>query len=274
MSKRKVVVDKQRFGPWALVTGASSGVGAEFARQLAADGLNVALAARRVDRLARLGAELERDFGVAWRKIQVNLSEEGFLDALEAGTRDLDVGLVVSNAGAVTFGHLLESEPEALERRFRLNAWAHLALVRRYGPALARRKRGGFLLVSSMAGLQGVPFVADYAAAKAFVLTLGEGLHAEFAGSGVAVSVLLPGAVDTEMISSIGLDRNKLPTKPMSATQCVAEGLSALAGGRATHIPGRLNRIMTALLPRTTATRMNGEMMARGVGRPELLRGG
>lgn len=274
MGKRRAVVDKERFGPWALVTGASSGIGAEFARQLAASGINVVLAARRVDLMTRLGDELERDFGATYRAIQVDLSEEGFLDALDAGTRDLDLGLVVSNAGVMAYGGLLESEPEVLERRFRLNAWTHLALARRYGPALAQRRRGGLLLVSSTAGFQGVPFVVDYAAAKAFVLSLGEGLHAELAGSGITVSVLLPVATDTEMMSSIGFDAKTMPMKPMSTAQCVAEGLNALAAGRATHVPGRMNRVMAALIPRATATSMYGAMLARGVGKPALLHRG
>src|SRR5258708_35640537 len=99
MSSKFIRLDTQRFGPWALVTGSSSGIGKEFAHQLAASGLNLILVARRQDALESLGHQLAADFGVEYRAISLDLSDEGFLDRLEAATQDLDVCLSVSNAG-------------------------------------------------------------------------------------------------------------------------------------------------------------------------------
>ena len=103
----KQLLDKDRFGPWALVTGASSGIGKELSRQLAANGLNVVIAARRIDLLKELGDGLEREFSVQFRTVQVDLSEEGSIDKIKDGTRDLDIGLIVSNAGAVKAGEFM-----------------------------------------------------------------------------------------------------------------------------------------------------------------------
>ena len=100
----KQLLDKDRFGPWALVTGASSGIGKELSRQLAANGINVVMAARRIDLLKEVGDGIEREFSVEFRAVQVDLSEEGFIDKIKDATRDLDIGLIVSNAGAVRAG--------------------------------------------------------------------------------------------------------------------------------------------------------------------------
>ena len=103
----KQVLDKHRFGPWALVTGASSGIGKELSRQLAANGLNVVIAARRIDLLKELGDGIEREFSVQSRAVQVDLSEDDSIDKIKDATRDLDIGLIVSNAGAVKAGEFM-----------------------------------------------------------------------------------------------------------------------------------------------------------------------
>jgi NAD(P)-dependent dehydrogenase (short-subunit alcohol dehydrogenase family) len=143
-----------------------------------------------------------------------------------------------------------------------LNALAHLELTHHFGGYLAARGRGGLLLTGSTAGLQGVPFSAEYAAAKGFVINLGEALHVELQKAGIHVTVLLPGAIDTPMLTDFGFDLINTPLKPMSPEQCVAEGLAALAANRATHIAGRMNRVMAAVIPRPMATRMYGSMAA------------
>ncbi len=252
-------IDPRTFGPWAIVTGASSGIGKEFARQLAASGLHVVLVARRLSTLEELGGRLTAEFGVQYRAVGVDLSEEHFLAKLEEATHDLDIGLVVSNAGTWTLGDFVDMDSGALQRSLRLNVEAHLDVAHHFGQRLARRRRGGLLLTASTAGLQGIPFSAEYAAAKAYVLALGEGLHGELQKAGVHVTVLLPGATDTPMLAASGFD---LPAmlKPMSTGQCVAEGLAALSANRATHIAGRMNRLLATLIPRRLATRMYGNL--------------
>ena len=255
-------IDPHTFGPWAIVTGASSGIGKEFARQLAASGLQVVLVARRLSTLEKLGDRLAAEFGVQYRAVEADLTEEHFLSTLEEDTHDLDIGLVVSNAGTWMLGDFVTMDSRALQQSLNLNVKAHLNVAHHYGQHLAQRRRGGLLLTASTAGLQGIPFSAEYAATKAYVLALGEGLHSELQKVGVHVTVLLPGATDTPLLAASGFE---LPSilKPMSPQQCVAEGLAALSANRATHIAGRMNRLLAALMPRRLATRMYGSMSAQ-----------
>ncbi len=261
MSSKFTRLDTQRFGPWALVTGSSSGIGKEFAHQLAASGLNLILVARRQDALESLGHQLAADFGVEYRVVSLDLSDEGFLDRLEASTQDA--------GGALSFfTDMLDQDREGLHRMLRLNTAAHLDLAHHFGRRLAERGRGGLLLVSSLGARQGWPGAADYAASKAFVMVLGESLHLELAKLGVSVTVLLPGATETEMVRSYGVDAATMnqmmrPMRLMSVDQVVAEGLGALNANRPMHITGRLNRTMASLLPRGAFTRMLGSMTAQ-----------
>ncbi|HEU5381689.1 MAG TPA: SDR family NAD(P)-dependent oxidoreductase, partial [Ktedonobacteraceae bacterium] len=209
-------LDTGTFGPWAIITGASSGIGEEFARQVAASGLHLVLAARRLRALEALGSELARTFGIQYRTVGLDLTTDDVLDTLSEATRDLDIGLVISNAGAMAPGDFLLMDHQALRRDLRLNVQAHLDLSYHFGQRLAQRGRGGLLLVASTVGLQGVPFAAEYAAAKAYVLTLGEALHVEFQRVGVHVTVLSPGATDTPMIAASGFDPTQMPMKPMA----------------------------------------------------------
>ena len=265
-------IERDTFGPWAIVTGASSGIGKEFARQLAASGLNLVLVARRLTTLEEVGRSLATAFGIQYRAVGLDLTTDDFLGKLEEATHDLDIGLVVSNAGVTLTGDFLTMDYQAWQQSLYLNVKAHLEVAHHFGPHLAERKRGGLLLLASTGALQGIPFNAEYAAAKAYVLSLGEALHVEFQRVGVHVTVLLPGATDTPMLAASGIDPAELPgiMKPMSPRQCVAEGLAALRANRVTHIAGRLNRIMAAVIPRPLAIRLYGSMTARVLAKRSL----
>lgn len=265
MNAPRTRIDKRTFGPWAVVTGASSGIGKEFARQLAASGLNLVLVARRLALLEEVGRELSRDFSIAYRTVEVDLTEPDFLDTIEAATGDLDVGLLVSNAGAGHLGAFLTLEADDLLSLVQLNALAHLRLSHHFGRRLAQRERGGILLVSALGAGEGLPYMANDGAAKAYVLSLGEALHVEFQPFRVHVTVLLPGGVETPVLAKLGLDAGSLPMRPLSVEQCVAEGLAALNANRAIHIPGRMFRIIARLSPRSMMTRMNGNMLAKAL---------
>src|SRR6202140_4086992 len=128
-STMKAVLDKGRFGPWALVTGASSGIGKEFARQMAASGINVVLVARREALLAELGRAISQEFGVQYRALAMDLSQEGFIAGLADATHDIDIGLVVSNAGTGTTGEFLKLDRQLLRETLRLNTMAHLDIA-------------------------------------------------------------------------------------------------------------------------------------------------
>jgi uncharacterized protein len=260
MRTRITPLDKQRFGPWALVTGASSGIGRAFAAQLAANGINLVLAARRLSTLEELGRELGRQHHIQHRSVRVDLAEPDFLTTLVDATDDLDLGLVVSNAGDMNLGEFLATSRDALLAELRVNAEAHLSLTHHFGRVLARRGRGGILLVSSVAGIQGVPYIANYSATKSYVLSLGEAVHRELSPRGVNVAVLVPGATATAMTARFGADKTPVGRLMMSADACASEGIAALAANRAVRISGRMNRVTIALTPRRTRIRMFGAM--------------
>ena len=264
--------DPHPYGPWALVTGASSGIGKEFARQLAANGLNVVLVARRLDLLDRLGADLSERYGVETRSVRADLTAPEAIDALTAATDDLEVGLLVSNAGTGVPGRFLDV-PEAVHLDvMQLNAVVYLRLAHHYGRAMAARGRGGVVLVGAMGATEGIPYMASAAATKSFVTSLGLGVHSELAEAGVHTTVVIPGPTDTPVIDHFGLDRASLPMQPMTVEQCVDEGLRALQANRATHLTGRINRVLSRLLPAAVMRRVNARMLSSGLvdGRPRL----
>jgi len=258
-------LDSRRFGPWAVVTGASSGIGREFARQIAANGINVVLVARRQHLLEEAALRFSGDYGVECRVVPADLSQDGFLTRLTDATRDLDVGLVVSNAGTATPGEFLKQEPQESLRLFKLNAQAHLEICRHYAPQLAARRRGGIVLTGAMGATKGVPYVVNDSASKAYVQTLGAGLNYELGPLGINVTVLVVGPTQTAIIDKFGLDPATMPMKPMPVEQCVFEGFGALKKNRPTFINGRMNRIMDALMPTGLAKRMMKGMMEKGL---------
>ena len=273
MKRLVTAVDKNRFGPWAIVTGASSGIGKEFARQLAESGLHLVLVARRLPLLEEIGRTLAREYGINYRAVGLDLSHEGFLEKLTAATHDLDIGLVVSNAGTVNIGEFLSMEPHVLHQMVRLSVLAHLNLAHHFGKKLAARGRGGIILLSGMGASQGVPYTANDSATRAYVLTLGETLNVEFKKHGVNITVLLPGPTETPLFDKIGLDANSMPLKPMTVEQCVSEGLAALNANRPSHLTGAIYRLMNSLLPRSVFREMNGKMILKVLARKQAEAG-
>ncbi|TCB95438.1 SDR family NAD(P)-dependent oxidoreductase [Micromonospora zingiberis] len=250
-------ISADRFGPWAVVTGASSGIGREFARQLAANGLNVVIAARRATALTDLGAEIAQQYGVQHLAVTVDLSESTGPDHLAEATSDLDVGLLVSNAGDLTPGEFLRRELRHSIESLQLNAHSHLVLAHLFGNRLADRGKGGVVLVGAAGAEHGIPWLAAHAAAKAYTNTLGRGLHTEFATHGINLTVLAPGPTHTELQS-----RRSLPDSVgMAASDCVSQALKALESGRGMVIPGMLARVMNRL-PAGLNRRLAGQTMA------------
>jgi uncharacterized protein len=170
-------IDKHKFGPWAIVTGASSGIGREFARQIAWNGMHLVLVARRLRLLEEARAYFEKTYGIQCRIVQADLSKDGFLDKIELATKDLDIGLVVSNAGTASPGEFLKHDRSSILDLFKLNAQAHLELCHYFGKRLAERKRGGLLLVGAMGAARGVPYLAHESASKSFRSNPGRSLE-------------------------------------------------------------------------------------------------
>jgi len=261
----RAALDKRRFGPWALVTGASSGIGQEFARQIAASGINVVLVARREALLQEVGRSVAADFKVDYRVLAMDISQEGFIAGLADATHDLDIGLVISNAGTGNPGAFLKHDRQLLRETLRLNTMSHLEIAHHFGAKLAERRRGGLILVGAMGADNGIPCLANDGGAKAYVHSLGEALHYEFKPLGVYVTVLATPLTETPVLEKFGLHPKTSPLKPISVEQCVSEALNGLRKNRSRVIPGRLNRIMNALVPVSLGRRMQADMIGKGV---------
>jgi short-subunit dehydrogenase len=260
-----VSLDKKRFGPWALVTGASSGIGKEFARQIAASGINIVLVARREDLLNEIGVQFSKRYRVEHRIVVLDVSREDFIGRLATATDDLDIGLVVSNAGTGNPGEFLKHDRQLLHDTLRLNTIAHLDITHHFGQKLGERRRGGIIFVGALGAENGIPCMANDGGAKAYVHSLGEALHYEFKPLGVYVTVLAAGVTNTAVIDKFGLDPKTMPMKPMSVEQCVSEGLSGLRKNRSRVVPGRLNRIMNALVPASLARKLLADLLGKGL---------
>ncbi len=193
-----------RYGEWALVTGASSGIGAELSRQIAADGMNVVLSARRGDRLVRLAGEIEKESGVATRVVVADLSERDGQAAVLAGVADLEIGLLVNNAGVGYQGRFDLQDGERLRQLVAVNCEAPLVLTHALARRMCARGRGAVLFTGSAAGHQPLPLHAVYAATKAFDRILGESLWGELRAANIDVAVLEPGSTQTEFQAVAG----------------------------------------------------------------------
>ena len=258
-------IDTHRFGPWALVTGSSSGIGEALARQLAASRLNLVLVARRRPLLEKLGLELHSKFGIDYRVVVLDLASDDILTPIRAATDDLDVGLVISNAGGPLPGEFLELPSDTLFGQVQLDVTTPLQLIRHFVPAMVARGRGGLILVSAMGATTGLPLVATTSAGKSFVESLGRSLHGEFTQLGLNTTVLIVGPTDTRIIDMLGLDRSRMPIKPQSADATASEALAALVANRPAHLSGRVNRLIHRLVPATVTTRLARSMVQEGM---------
>ncbi|MFK7895518.1 MAG: SDR family NAD(P)-dependent oxidoreductase [Myxococcota bacterium] len=213
-----------RYGEWALVTGASSGIGTALSRQIAADGMKVVLTARREDRLQSLATELERDHGIETKVVVADLGEPSGPQALIDAVADLEIGLLVNNAGLGMAGRFDLLPREALRRLVAVNCEAPLVLTHAFVQEMRERGRGGVLFTGSAAGRQPIPLHATYAATKAFDLFLGEGLWAELRASNIDVTVLEPGSTETEFQEVAG----EIAHSGQRAEDVARRGLAAL----------------------------------------------
>lgn len=256
-------IDAGRFGPWAVVTGASSGIGLEFARQLAANGLDLVLVSRQERVLAAAGETLGKEYGVNIRVIEADLSSEAGQRRVVEETADLDIGLLVANAGTGQPGNFLAFEEADLRRVAQLNGVSYMYLAHAFGRRLAARGRGCILLGSALGADSGVPYNSKEAASKAMVSTLGRCLHHEFKPLGIHVSVLVVTPTETPLIDRMGLRRAPMPMKPMPVEKCVSAGLKGVAANKLMVVPGLLYSLMVPLMPHGLARQMSANMMRK-----------
>ncbi len=233
----------------ALVTGASSGIGAEIARTLARRGHGVTLVARREEQLRELADELAAT-GVRVEVLPTDLADRSARAALPGRVDDLGlaVDILVNNAGLSTLGPIHRSDPDAEMRMVEVNVMAVIDLCSRFLPGMVERGRGGILNVASTAAFQPLPGQAGYGGSKAFVLSYTRALGGELKGTGVVATTLCPGPVDTGFGEAAGFSHddaiNALPAFMWETAVAVAAcGVDALAAGRTVAIPGSANRI-------------------------------
>ena len=211
-----------RYGPAALVTGASSGIGKAFAEVLAAQGFDLVVVARRVDRLNELAARLTQAHGVNVKTAQIDLAEPRAARQMLEACAGLDIGLVVSNAGFGLKGEFAASDATAMADMLMVNCNVPMQLAHGFIPRLRQRGRGGIIFTSSIEGMMGMPYSAAYAATKALVNALGEGLWAELKGDGIDVLTLCPGATESEAAGLQGIDistlQNVMPAAEVAET--------------------------------------------------------
>jgi len=252
---------RQRYGEWALVTGASAGIGGEFARALATRGMSCVLTARREDRLRALARELEETCRVATRVVPADLAAPDGADRLANAVARLEIGVLVNNAGFGYAGRFEKLATDRLRAMVQVNCMAPVVLTSRLLPGMRARGRGAILVTGSVAGRQPLPLHGVYSATKAFDLFFGESLWAELRGSGIDVLVIEPGSTATEFQDIAGevAHPGELPEK------VVAVALAAL-GRQPSVVSGWINWVTanaSRFLPRAATARVAEWVIAR-----------
>ena len=254
-----------RYGSWVIVAGASEGIGATYAEQLASRGLNLVLVARRAELLQALAAELSTKYNIETRIIPLDLATSDAVQQIAENTKDLEIGLLIYNAAFSAIGPFLERPVDDHIKEINTNTFTPLKLIYVFAEQMLARGRGGILLMSSLSAFQGSAYISTYAATKAFNIVLAEGLWEEWRERGVDVLVCVSGAVKTpNYVASEPEQTGGLGDMTMKPDQVVHEALDAL--GKAPYvIPGRMNRIssfvMRHLLPRGTAIKLMGRIL-------------
>ena len=252
-----------KFGPWAIITGASSGIGKEFARQLAREGFNLVLVARRLLLLNQLGAELSKEFKILYLAIEADLSNEMAIKKIAEVTEDLEVGLLISNAGTGHVRKFFSTEASDHKDNLHLNATSHLSLTHHFGKKMLQRNKGGILLTGAMGATDGVPYMSNEAGSKGYIQSLGKSLHTELKETGIHITVLITSPTETAVFNKLGFTRENVPIQPLSVEQCVSEALSALSKNKTTVLPGLKFRIMNALIPGSFSREITGKIMKK-----------
>lgn len=232
-------MDKNWRGRWALVTGASAGIGVALARELADAGANLVLTARRRDRLEQLAQDLQKANGIQAEVFPADLAQRDAPDAIRAFTdqKKLAIEILINNAGFGQYGELTKVDVDRLLDMVQVNCSAVVHLTRLFLPDMIQRRRGDVLIVSSRAAFQAVPYISTYAATKAFDLLLAEGLAEEMKPHGIRVCGLCPGSTESEF--HVVAKQERFTSKNQETAEKVARtGLEALAAGKSYVISG------------------------------------
>ncbi len=236
---------KQKYGNWALITGASSGIGMEFARKFAGEGIDLILVARRKERLEALAAELEKENNINVITAPIDLSKDNFLEKLVDQIGDRQVDILVNNAGFGSNGLFITRDSAHETAMIKVNCIAPTVLTHHFAPLMTARRKGAIIFLGSVVAFQPTPFMATYAATKAFNLLLGEALWYELKQNNVEVLTLNPGGTATEFQRIA--DSSTGPV-PRTTEQVVNTAMKAL-GKKISVVDGLYNKALT-FLPR------------------------
>lgn len=248
----------EKYGPWAIVTGASAGLGESFARELAAHGFSLVLTARRKERLQALAKSLKEEYSIETKVVVLDLTKDDVAQELSQKTKQLDIGLLVSNAGFGAAGDFLKIDEKNTEM-VKLNALTVMQSAREFGSRMQKRERSGMILVSSIVAYQSNPWMAVYSATKAFVLFLGEALRYEWKQYNIDVLTVSPGATATEFAEVAGMAQ-PVKMKP----EKVVRGTLRNLGKRSVYVPGIGNKLLTWVsqrVPRSLAVHISAWLM-------------
>jgi short-subunit dehydrogenase len=232
-------MDVEHYGPWAVIAGGSEGVGAAFARKLAAAGINLVLIARKTAPLEQVAREIGDGCAVSIRTLPLDLSASDAVERVKAITDDIDVGLLIYNAGAESaLADFLDRDIADSERMIARNISVPTRLSHCFGARMRARRRGGIILVGAVGGYAGGPGMAMYSASKAFDYILAEGLWYELRPHGVHVLGLVLGATDMPALARIGMKTDTPGFIAADAAEVALEGLDHLADGPIWHTGG------------------------------------
>ncbi len=230
---------KAKYGEWAIITGASSGIGFEIATQLATAGFNLVINSRNLDKLQEVANLLKINTNIEIKIVASDVSETGGIDKIIQSTQGLNIGLLIVSAGYGTSGNFIDGSLQSEINMLNVNCEALLALTHYYSQQFVQQKRGGIILMSSMVAFQGTPYSANYAATKAYVQTLAEGLAVELKPNGVDVLAAAPGPVE----SGFSQRANMKMSMSMTPAQVGIPILRAL-GRKTTVLPGFLTKLL------------------------------
>ncbi len=231
---------KARYGSWALIAGASEGLGVAFADRLATRGMNILLIARRGELMEEVAERLRQTHDVEVRCLVQDLAAANLADALREASSDIDLGILIYNAAFVPMGSFVDADQQDIQQLMNVNAHGLMASVRALVPGMRERGRGGVILVSSLAGLQGFPGIAGYSATKAFIINLAEALWHELKANGIDVMACIAGAMPTPGYTKMFKD---LAPGAMDAEDAAERTLKALGKGPR-FIPGFINNLV------------------------------
>ncbi|HBE71839.1 MAG TPA: short-chain dehydrogenase [Planctomycetaceae bacterium] len=249
----------EKYGSWAVVTGASSGIGREISKELAQAKINSVLVGRNTGELEALSRELGTESGVECRVLSSDLADENSIGAIEKFTRNLDVGLLVASAGFGTSGGFMSNKIETELEMLSVNCRAVTALSWMFGRRFIERGRGGLVLVSSIVGFQGTPWASHYSATKAYIQVFAEGLARELKGTGVDLLAVAPGPTKTSFADRANTNLGQA----LTPGQVASETVRAL-GRRSSILPGFLSKLLVyslAPLPRSARISIMGKVM-------------